>query len=172
MGRISDIPDVPDLILPWPARLRTREYPASCAPQAVHDEFRRCCEAPGWNPKLVPLGGRLYCADTCAVAGGGALHSFDVIRLADYAPGIRFLEPFQHVPRIVRSMYRADVRLREFRMSSLPDDGFLYDRATEAWAKYLGVTDMRSADEFLERFPDYTVEFAHSRVVIERNPYL
>lgn len=106
----------------------------------VYDEAYRVWKAPGWNPKVVSL-----------EVGDGSMIMFDLAMEPEkkWLPCIykvhilkyedhKFLSTLPpNAPRVVKSLYKKEVRLRHLRAKE--SWGYLEDisKAEEAWRKYL-----------------------------------
>ena len=107
----------------------------------VLSEMNRAHHSSGWNPKFLKLEGDLHMVNLSTERMDGyykpwriaTLSSIDVIEYVDH-PFLKELEGMDHVPKLVKSLYKKEVRLAHLR-----GDGALSHvlKAEEAWDKYL-----------------------------------
>lgn len=158
--------DLP-MTLPWPGMQARWIDRADWAPDwvpKIDAEGDRVARAPGWNPKLVKLGGDLVAIDLC-FAPGGPVSSVQIVDYVDH-PFLATLPA--GVPRAVRSLYTKEVRMRNLRAK----DGWQFQRdwsgAEYAWGKYMiGGDGMEKIEAFLKRYPDAVVRQTAHGVMVE-----
>lgn len=120
-----------------------RDIPSKWITKVMLEMFR-CCDQPGWNPKLVHLEDNTYMVDL-AVFGDAKIrrrrhhvsvtlpHSIQTIEYVDH-PWL--LTAPEHCPRVVKSLFRKEVRLKHLRAT---DYWVIHEdvtKAYEAWVSF------------------------------------
>lgn len=101
---------------------------------ALRDAWSDACRKPGWNPRTVKLDHSTMAIDFASDAtGSDKLGSVLVAEVEDH-PILATLPA--NAPKVIKHIYRKDVRLRYLRM----DDAWSYTR------------DMTAADEAAKRY--------------------
>lgn len=107
----------------------------------VTAEMHRVAKAPGWNPKIIKLGGDLVAVDLCCVAAhtmpkgsDSVLHSVHVLHYVDH-PFLKELPA--GTPRAVKSLYRKEVRMAHFRADEYWPYHYAIEAAEKAWETFL-----------------------------------
>lgn len=67
---------------------------------------------------------------------GMRIHSITVVDFEDH-PFLEELKQMPHVPRVVKSLYTKEVRLKHLKAMEAWDVMFDWDKALEAWEKYI-----------------------------------
>lgn len=113
------------------------------AREIIEAEMLRVCAAPGWNVKSVRLGkGRLRLLDlSCEPASRGDPYgppklSAARIALVQDHPFLSKLDAPEDVPRAVRVLYRAEIRLAHAKADNGWGWSAMYGSARESWATY------------------------------------
>lgn len=120
-----------------------KDMPSNWFP-IVFDELDRCTHAPGWNPKLKRLSGDTYMIDVCSFRGPIGHYRKTMISLPHSVHVVEYVDhPFlselpENAPRVVKAIYRKDVRLKHLRATELWPVMRDLEEAERAWRKYLG----------------------------------
>lgn len=108
-------------------------------------EHHRCMNAAGWNPKLVHLRGNEYISNTCSYKLSNdtykpwrisLIRSYTKIEFEDH-PFLDVIKGVKGMPKVVKSLYTKEVRLKYYRASEAWDELRHMDRANEAYGRFL-----------------------------------
>jgi len=102
--------------------------------------YELAAKSPGWNPKIVPLGNNIVAIDYCGNVGGKGIHSYNTVVFEDH-PFLEELSSLKYVPKVVKHIYRKDIRLAHYRATSaewVMSDLYKAQDAWETWLRDVG----------------------------------
>lgn len=116
------------------AKLKTKWVPLEIFPEKMRERIEYVARTHPRGFPVCTLRRRFVALDVCYDSVGRHLRFVKVALLQDH-PFLRTLEKLPHVPRLVRSKYLADVRLRWERAKSV--DAMSLVRPQFLWERYL-----------------------------------